>query len=104
MLRLDDIIHRVQSYNPGADSDIIKKAYVYSARVHQGQLRQSGEPFLVHTVEVAGILTDLRMDVSSVAAGLLHDTIEDTLTSPEELTRLFGEEIAVLVDGVTKIG
>jgi len=89
---------------PGADTDVIKKAYVYSARVHQGQLRQSGEPYFVHPQEVSGILTNLRMDANSVAAGLLHDTVEDTLTTLDEVKKIFGEEVATLVDGVTKIG
>ena len=104
MLRFEDILEKVAAYMPGADTDIIKKAYVYSARVHQGQLRQSGEPYFVHPQEVAGILTNLRMDVNSIAAGLLHDTVEDTLTTLEEVKKIFGEEVATLVDGVTKIG
>jgi len=104
VLRFEDILEKVAAYMPGADTDIIKKAYVYSARVHQGQLRQSGEPYFVHPQEVAGILTNLRMDVNSIAAGLLHDTVEDTLTTLEEVKKIFGEEVATLVDGVTKIG
>lgn len=104
MLRFEDILDKVAAYMPGADTDIIKKAYVYSARVHQGQLRQSGEPYFVHPQEVAGILTNLRMDVNSIAAGLLHDTVEDTLTTLDEVKKIFGEEVATLVDGVTKIG
>jgi len=104
VLRFEDILDKVAAYMPGADTDIIKKAYVYSARVHQGQLRQSGEPYFVHPQEVAGILTNLRMDVNSIAAGLLHDTVEDTLTTLDEVKKIFGEEVATLVDGVTKIG
>ena len=103
MLRLNDILDRVAEYHPAADLDLLKKAYVYSAKVHQGQLRKSGEPYLVHPLEVAGILADLKLDEASVVTGLLHDTIEDTLATREEIGELFGEEIADLVDGVTKL-
>src|SRR5215217_903132 len=103
MIRLNDILQRVSSYHPDPDLDIIKKAYVYSAKVHQGQLRKSGEPYLVHPLEVAGILADLKLDEASIVTGLLHDTIEDTLATAEELTELFGAEVAQLVDGVTKL-
>ncbi|MFQ5900600.1 MAG: RelA/SpoT family protein [Thermodesulfobacteriota bacterium] len=103
MLRLEDIIEKVQSYNPSADLDLIKKAYVFSAKVHKGQVRLSGEPYLSHPLEVAGILADLRFDEASIATGLLHDTIEDTHTTFEKIKDSFGEEIASLVDGVTKI-
>src|ERR1700722_6267395 len=103
MLRLNDILERVKAYHPDPDLDVIKKAYVYSAKVHQGQIRKSGEPYLVHPLEVAGILAELQLDEASIVTGLLHDTIEDTLATPEELQELFGEEIAQLVDGVTKL-
>ncbi|MHB1847050.1 MAG: RelA/SpoT family protein, partial [Deltaproteobacteria bacterium] len=103
MLRLNDILDRVSSYHPAPDLDIIKKAYVYSAKVHQGQIRKSGEPYLIHPLEVAGILADLKLDEASIVTGLLHDTIEDTLATPDELTELFGAEVAQLVDGVTKL-
>src|SRR5512140_1932779 len=103
MIRLNDILQRVASYHPDPDLDIIKKAYVYSAKVHQGQLRMSGEPYLVHPLEVAGLLAQLKLDEASIVTGLLHDTIEDTLATFEELTELFGAEIATLVDGVTKL-
>src|SRR5262252_218689 len=103
MIRLSDILTQVSSYHPDPDLDIIKKAYVYSAKVHQGQLRNSGEPYLVHPLEVAGILARLKLDEASIVTGLLHDTIEDTLATPEELTELFGREVATLVDGVTKL-
>ncbi len=103
MIRLNDILQRVASYHPEPDLDIIKKAYVYSAKVHQGQLRNSGDPYLVHPLEVGGILAQLRLDEASIVTGLLHDTIEDTLATREELTELFGPEIAQLVDGVTKL-
>ncbi len=103
MLRLNDILDRVTSYHPDPDLDLIKKAYVYSAKVHTGQLRKTGEPYLVHPLEVAGILAELKLDEASVVTGLLHDTIEDTLATKEEIADLFGGEIAELVDGVTKL-
>jgi len=104
MIRLNDILDKVMAYNPAADLDLVRKAYVYCAKVHQGQTRLSGEPYLVHPMEVAAILADLRLDVPTVVTGLLHDTVEDTLTTLDELKELFGEEVAILVDGVTKIG
>lgn len=103
MIRLNDILDKVSSYNSGADLDVIRRAYVFSAKVHQGQIRLSGEPYLIHPMEVAAILADLRLDVQTVATGLLHDTLEDTLTTFQELETIFGVEIANLVDGVTKI-
>jgi GTP diphosphokinase / guanosine-3',5'-bis(diphosphate) 3'-diphosphatase len=103
LLRLNDILDRVTTYHPSPDLDLIKKAYVYSAKVHQGQIRKSGEPYLVHPLEVAGILAELKLDESSVVTGLLHDTIEDTLATKEDIAELFGPEIADLVDGVTKL-
>jgi len=91
------------SYHPRADIGLVEKAYVYSAKVHQGQVRLSGEPYLSHPLEVAYILTQMKMDVISVVAGLLHDTIEDTVAELSEIERLFGKETANIVDGVTKI-
>ena len=103
LLRLNDILDRVATYHPDPDLDLIKKAYVYSAKVHQGQIRKTGEPYLVHPLEVAGLLAELKLDESSVVTGLLHDTIEDTLATKGEIAELFGAEIADLVDGVTKL-
>jgi GTP pyrophosphokinase len=103
LLRLNDILDKVAGYKANADLDLVKKAYVYSAKVHQGQLRKSGEPYLVHPLEVAGILADLKLDEASIVTGLLHDTIEDTLATREEIEELFGDEVAELVDGVTKL-
>ncbi len=103
MLRLNDILDRVATYHPDPDLDLIKKAYVYSAKVHQGQIRKSGEPYLVHPLEVAGLLAELKLDEASVVTGLLHDTIEDTLATKAEIAELFGVEISDLVDGVTKL-
>src|SRR5918911_110269 len=104
MIRLNDILEKVSAYHPDADLDLVKKAYVYSAKVHQGQVRKSGEPYLVHPLEVAGLLADLKLDEASIVAGLLHDTIEDTLAKPEEIQELFGTEVLALVEGVTKLG
>ncbi len=103
MVRLEEIIDRVTAYNPSADTELIKKAYVFSGVVHQGQTRLSGEPYLDHPLEVANILTALKLDVQSVATGLLHDTVEDTHTTIEKIEESFGPEIAVLVDGLTKL-
>ncbi|GAB7027957.1 RelA/SpoT family protein [Geotalea toluenoxydans] len=104
MIRLNDILEKVSSYNPSCDLELVRKAYVFCAKVHQGQTRLSGEPYLVHPMEVAGILAELKLDVPTVVTGLLHDTVEDTLTTLEELEEMFGAEVARLVDGVTKIG
>ncbi|MBI1911598.1 MAG: bifunctional (p)ppGpp synthetase/guanosine-3',5'-bis(diphosphate) 3'-pyrophosphohydrolase [Deltaproteobacteria bacterium] len=103
MVRLEDILEKVVSYNPSADLEIIKKAYVFSGFVHQGQTRMSGEPYLIHPIEVADILTGLKLDSQSIATGLLHDTVEDTHTTVEKIEELFGPEVAALVDGLTKL-
>jgi GTP pyrophosphokinase len=103
MIRFNDILEQVTSYNPQADLDFLKKAYVFSAKVHQGQVRLSGEPYLTHPLEVANLLAKLRLDTNSVVTGLLHDTLEDTYTTLQEVRENFGEEVAHLVDGVTKI-
>lgn len=103
MLRLTDILDKVMSYHPGADLDLIKKAYVFCAKVHKGQVRLSGEPYLNHPLEVANILVDLRLDDKTVAVGLLHDTLEDTCCMAEELEVAFGKEITSIVEGLTKI-
>ena len=104
MIRIDDILEAVKSYHSSADLDAIRAAYVFSAKVHQGQTRLSGDPYMTHPLEVAHILTRLHMDVPTIITGLLHDTLEDTLASSQELHDLFGAEVAAMVDGVTKIG
>jgi len=104
MLKIQDLTEEVLRYHPDADVDIILDAYLYSIKAHRGQSRSSGEAYISHPIEVAYNLAKLKVDERTVAAGLLHDTIEDTLTTPEEITELFGEEIFQLVDGVTKIG
>jgi len=101
--RFGEIQDVVKSHYPDADLDLIRAAYVYSAREHQGQTRRGGEPYLVHPVAVAQILANMKLDESAIAAGLLHDTVEDGLVSVEELEQVFGKDVALLVDGVTKI-
>ncbi len=103
MIRINNITDRISEYHPEADLDVIDRAYIYSARVHAGQVRLSGEPYLSHPLEVAGMLSDMKLDVISVAAGLLHDVIEDTQAVPEEIEQLFGSEILHIVSGVTKL-
>jgi GTP pyrophosphokinase len=101
--RFEDILQRVQEYNPDADLDLLRKAYVFSAREHRDQVRRSGEPYLVHPLEVAYVLAELRLDTASIVAGLLHDVVEDTLTTSETVCEYFGEDVAHIVGGVTKI-
>ena len=103
MIRISDIIDQITEYNPDADLDLIDRAYIFSAKVHDGQMRLSGEPYLSHPLEVAGILVDMKLDVVSVAAGLLHDVIEDTHATEEEIGEMFGSEVLHIVGGVTKL-
>ena len=103
MVRVGDIIDLVKAYYPDADLNLLRVAYVYSARVHQGQTRRSGEPYLVHPVAVAMILAQMKMDEATIATGLLHDTVEDTFATLEDIEEQFGKNIAMLVDSVTKI-
>ena len=103
MIRISDIIDQITEYNPDADLDLIDRAYIFSAKVHDGQMRLSGEPYLSHPLEVAGILVDMKLDVVSVAAGLLHDVIEDTHATEEEIGEMFGSEVLHIVAGVTKL-
>jgi GTP pyrophosphokinase len=103
MLRINDILDKVQSYLSPADIEMIEKAYIFSASVHQGQIRLSGEPYLTHPMEVCGILADMKLDAKALATGLLHDTVEDTLATLEQVEEGFGKEVAFLVDGLTKI-
>ncbi|MEM6438192.1 MAG: bifunctional (p)ppGpp synthetase/guanosine-3',5'-bis(diphosphate) 3'-pyrophosphohydrolase [Pseudomonadota bacterium] len=103
MIRQFELIERVRAYNPRTDEALLNAAYVFGASHHAGQTRASGEPYFNHPVEVAAILTELRLDDASIATALLHDTIEDTPATYDEVARLFGEEVAELVDGVTKL-
>jgi len=102
--QLETLIEEIPKYQPGADLDVLERAYRFSAASHQGQQRASGEPYLSHPLEVANLLVDFKMDVTTVTAGLLHDVLEDTAATKADLEREFGGEIAELVDGVTKIG
>ncbi len=104
MIRFETLLEKVRAYSPEADLELLRRAYVFSALEHKGQVRHSGEPYLVHPLEVADSLADMKLDVVAVAAGLLHDVVEDTLTTPERIQELFGKEIAHVVEGVTKIG
>ena len=104
MIRFETLLEKVRAYSPEADLELLRRAYVFSALEHKGQVRHSGEPYLVHPLEVADLLADMKLDVVAVSAGLLHDVVEDTLTTPERITELFGSEVSHVVEGVTKIG
>ena len=103
LLSADDLIGAIKQYNPSANVDLIEKAYHFGLDAHEGQMRKSGEPFFSHPVQVAKILSELKLDDASIITALLHDTIEDTNKSFRDVSDLFGSEIANLVDGVTKL-
>lgn len=103
MIRQFELVERVQAYDPDADEDVLNRAYVYGLKKHGNQLRASGDPYFSHPVEVAGILAEMRLDTASIVTGLLHDTLEDTDATRDEIAGMFGEDIARLVDGVTKL-
>jgi len=103
VIRFEDIYETVRRHHPEADLEVMRKAYIFSAVEHKGQTRASGEPYLVHPLEVAAILADMRMDPACVAVGLLHDVLEDTLTDPERIKEYFGDDVLHIVEGVTKI-
>ncbi|TVQ34177.1 MAG: bifunctional (p)ppGpp synthetase/guanosine-3',5'-bis(diphosphate) 3'-pyrophosphohydrolase [Geminicoccaceae bacterium] len=103
MLRQYELVEKVKAYDPQTDEDLLNRAYVFAMQAHGTQLRASGDPFFHHPVEVAGILAGLKLDSASIATGLLHDTVEDTGATIEDMERLFGREVARLVDGVTKL-
>lgn len=103
MIRITEILDKLYEYYPDADVDIIDRAYIFSARVHAGQLRLSGEPYLAHPLEVANILAEMKLDPVSISAGLLHDVVEDTHSTIEEISSIFGKEVTHIVSGVTKI-
>ncbi len=104
MIRFEDLVEKVRNINPDADIDLLRRAYVFSAFEHKGQVRHSGEPYLVHPLEVADQLADMKLDVVAIAAGLLHDIVEDTQTPIERIKELFGADVAHVVEGVTKLG
>ncbi|MFN3288768.1 MAG: HD domain-containing protein, partial [Sphingomonadaceae bacterium] len=103
MLRQYELVERVKAYDPDADEDLLNRAYVFSVKAHGQQLRASGDPYFSHPIEVAGILTELKLDDETIATAILHDTIEDTVATPEDIGRLFGPNVLRLVDGVTKL-
>src|SRR5919198_325431 len=103
MIRFEDIYETVRRHHPSADLELLRKAYIFSAVEHKGQTRASGEPYLIHPLEVAAILAEMRMDPACVAVGLLHDVLEDTLTEPERIKEYFGDDVLHIVEGVTKI-
>jgi GTP pyrophosphokinase len=104
MIRFEDLVEKVRASNPDADIEMLRRAYVFSAFEHKGQVRHSGEPYLVHPLEVADQLADMKLDVVTIAAGLLHDIVEDTQTPIERIAELFGSDVAHVVEGVTKLG
>ena len=103
MMRQYDLIERVRRYNPNTSEALLNRAYVYAMKAHGEQKRASGDPYFSHPLEVAAILTDLKLDDSTIAAALLHDTIEDTASTREEIDTIFGKEIGALVEGLTKL-
>jgi GTP pyrophosphokinase len=103
MIRQYELVERVKSYDAHADEDILNRAYVFSMKAHGSQKRASGDPYFSHPLEVAGILTDMKLDAATIVTALLHDTIEDTIATYDQIEELFGPEIAKLVDGVTKL-
>ena len=103
MIRFEDLLEKVRGYAPEADVELLRRAYVFSAFEHRGQVRHSGEPYLIHPLAVADILADMRLDAVAIAAGLLHDVVEDTLTTIDRIEDLFGPAVAHVVEGVTKI-
>src|SRR5262252_6039637 len=103
MVRFEDLLEKVRAYSPDADVELLRRAYVFSAFEHRGQVRHSGEPYLIHPLAVADFLADMKLDAVAIAAGLLHDVVEDTLTTIERIRELFGPEVAHVVEGVTKI-
>ncbi len=103
MIRITDILDKAGEYLTPADLEMIEKAYIFSASVHKGQVRLSGEPYLTHPMEVAGILVDLKLDSAAIVTGLLHDTVEDTLATPDQIEESFGRDVVFLVNGLTKL-
>lgn len=104
MLSPQELLTRVSAYQPSADLELIKRAYTFAENAHQGQLRKSGDPYLIHPLTVAQIIAELRLDVGCICAGLLHDCVEDTSATVDDISKLFGPDVALLVEGVTKLG
>src|ERR1700729_4437801 len=104
MMRQYELVDRVRRYNPHADEDLLNRAYVFAMKAHGSQKRASGDPYFSHPLEVAAILTELKVDDATIAAAMLHDTIEDTTVTRDQVDKAFGDEIGGLVDGLTKLG
>jgi len=104
VLSPQELLTRVSAYQPSADLELIKRAYAFAEQAHQGQLRKSGDPYLIHPLTVAQIIAELRLDVACICAGLLHDCVEDTSATVDDISKLFGADVALLVEGVTKLG
>src|SRR5436853_6082152 len=103
MIHFQTIVDKVRQNHPGADEELLRRAYLFSAQQHRGQIRKSGEPYLIHPLEVANIIAELKLDPICVVTGLLHDIVEDTATPLSQIETMFGLEVAHLVDGLTKI-
>ena len=103
MIRQYELVERVKAYDPSTDEDAVNRAYVFAMRAHGSQIRASGDPYFSHPLEVAGILTDMRLDHGTIITALLHDTVEDTKATVRDIENLFGKEVGRLVDGVTKL-
>ena len=103
MIRFEDILDKIESYKPGFDEELLRRAYIFSAMAHKDQVRRSGEPYLIHPLNVAYVLAEMKLDETSIAVGLLHDVIEDTLTTREKIEELFGSDVAEIVESLTKI-
>src|SRR6202789_2626888 len=103
LMRQYELVERVRAYDPAINEDLLNRAYVFSMQAHGSQQRASGDPYFSHPLEVAGILTDMKMDSTTIATALLHDTVEDTLASLDDIQKQFGPNVARLVDGVTKL-
>ena len=103
MIRQYELVERVKAYDPSTDEDAVNRAYVFAMKAHGSQIRASGDPYFSHPLEVAGILTDMRLDHGTIITALLHDTVEDTKATVRDIENLFGKEVGQLVDGVTKL-
>src|SRR5262245_8634414 len=103
MMRQYELVERVKKYNPQTDEDLLNRAYGYAMKAHGEQKRASGDPYFSHPLEVAAILTDLKLDDATIVAALLHDTIEDTEATRAEIDQMFGRDIGTLVEGLTKL-
>ena len=103
MLRQFELVEAVRAYDPTADEALLNRAYVYAMKMHGSQLRASGDPYFAHPIQVAGILTDYRLDTATIVTALLHDVVEDTSATRDDIAERFGEEVASLVEGVTKL-